>query len=484
MPLEMGEVEQMRAFQEEIARLKKVNEALMNRVEHSTDVAGSSYALFESNLLLQNKLKEHTGKLVEMNHALQREIREHKHTEKALRESEQRFRGIVENANDIIYVLAITGTFVYISPNSKNVLGYAESENLGRSFEPLIHPDDLKKCRAFLQKVIETGEKQSGIEYRIKHRDGKWRWHTTSASVLKDDTGEVCYFIGIAHDITENKTVVTQLERAYRNLREAQTQVVQSQKMAALGRLVAGVAHEFNNPVGAVQSANNTLKLAVKKLDKLIDASDPGKAESMQPAASILSIIQNCQQVVEEGMQRVSSIVKRLRTFACLDEAEIQRVDIHENLKDTISILENELKPGISIRTRFAKLPDITCYPAKLNQLFLQLIRNSNQAFERSGEITVSTRILEESVQVVVSDTGRGIPEKNLNKIFDPGFTTWGVGVGVGLGLSICYQIVQEHHGKVEVESQVGKGSTFTVSLPLDLEKRLTSMAPLPRNGA
>jgi PAS domain S-box-containing protein len=177
----------------------------------------------------------------------------------ALRESEERFRSYVEKANDIIYALTPEGKFSYVSPNWTEILGHDVTEVQGKSFIPFMHPDDLEACSDFFQKVMIHGQKQSGIEYRVKHKNGKWRWHTSSASPLKDDKGNVLSFIGVAHDITQMKEVMDDLEKTNQDLKETQAQLVQSEKMASLGSLVAGIAHEINTPIGAVSSMYDTL---------------------------------------------------------------------------------------------------------------------------------------------------------------------------------------------------------------------------------
>jgi len=398
---------------------------------------------------------------------------ERKKIDLALRESEERFRSYVEEANDIIYALKPDGTFSYVSPNWKEILGHDVSEVEGKSFAPFVHPDDLAGCEEFFKNVVIHGQKQGGVEYRVKHKNGQWRWHRSSASPLKDDQGNVLSFIGVAHDITKMKEMMQDLEMSNRNLKETQSQLVQSEKMASLGLLVAGIAHEINTPIGAVSSMYDTLSRALDKLKRLLDSKFPSEQEQLPELQSTFRIIKDANHVIRSGTERVSTIVKRLKSFARLDEAELKTVDIHESLEDSLSLVQHEIKHDITIIKQFGKFPPISCFPGQLNQVFLNLLINGRHAIKEKGTIRIKTYARDSKVYIEFEDNGVGIPKEHVKKIFDPGFTTKGRGVGTGLGLSICYQIIQDHRGEILVESEVGKGTTFTIVLPTDLEEIL-----------
>jgi PAS domain S-box-containing protein len=398
---------------------------------------------------------------------------EHRMDEMALRESEERFRNLVENANDIIYSLSLDGKFSYVSPNLQDILGYDVSEFVGSHFDLFIHPEDMPACFDFFRKVIETGEKQSGLEYRIKHKNGVWHWHTSNASALKGKDDRVLHYIGISRDITDKKKVLDDLEQANRHLIEAQTQLVQSEKMAALGMLVAGIAHEINTPIGAIHSMHDTLERAVEKLKDALQKRLAKEFEEHRELYSPLKVIEDATKVIDSGSARVTNIVRRLRSFARLDEAELKTVDIHEGLEDTLTIVHHEIKHNITVIKNYGQLPPVACYPGRLNQVFLNILINAKQAIQGKGEISITTYQTDNKVHIEFKDTGKGIAKEHLSKIFDPGFTTKGVGIGTGLGLSICYQIMQDHKGEILVESEVGKGSTFTVVFPSNLDELL-----------
>ncbi len=259
------------------------------------------------------------------------EITGRKKAERALSDSERKFRSLVENANDLIYMLTPDGIMSYVSPNWPEILGQEVSEVLGKSFAPLIHPDDRQACFDFLASVVETGEKQSGIEYRVRHKDGSWRWHTSNASCLKDADGKVEWFLGIARDITEKKEAQRALEEALRELRTTQAQLVQAEKMAAISNLVAGIAHEFNSPIGAINSVQSTLATAVARLEKeLRDPEARGRKTNEDGIQTTLDVISDADRVIATGTGRIAEIVRRLRGFARLDEAELKRADLHE----------------------------------------------------------------------------------------------------------------------------------------------------------
>ncbi|MFQ5708475.1 MAG: ATP-binding protein [bacterium] len=251
------------------------------------------------------------------------------------------------------------------------------------------------------------------------------------------------------------------LEKTNKELKDAQLQLIRSEKMASLGQLVAGVAHEINTPLGSITSNTHTF---LKGLDKL----RLGLRGVKCPAEikESVKLLQELSKVTRTASERITRIVRTLRNFARLDEEEYKIVDIHEGIDSTLSLLGHLCHSRVEIVKDYGSLPLLRCYASQLNQVFMNLLVNAIQAIDGKGQVKIRTFHDEENIYVEISDTGQGIPPKNLHKIFDPGFTTKGVGVGTGLGLSITYKIVEAHQGRIDVRSEVGKGTTFTVCLP------------------
>jgi two-component system NtrC family sensor kinase len=319
-------------------------------------------------------------------------------------------------------------------------------------------------------RTLKSGQRESGFEFRMKHKDGSFRWFISNFSATLDEKGNVMEITGVAHDITEMKKILDNLASANKTLRETQSQLVQSEKMAALGSLVAGIAHEINTPIGAVSSMHDTLFRTLERLKSIIESKFHKKYEQLPGLKSTFKIIDDSNKVVRSGTERVINIVRRLKSFARLDEAELKTVDIHEGLEDTLILIHHELKHNITIVKNFGDVPPLSCFPGQLNQVFLNLLINSRQAIKGKGTISIATLVKNNKAHIVIKDDGVGIPKEKLRRIFDPGFTTKGRGVGAGLGLSISYQIIKDHRGEIKVESVLGKGAAFTIVLPLDLE--------------
>ena len=283
-------------------------------------------------------------------------------------------------------------------------------------------------------------------------------------------------------EAARRKEMVAQLEIANRELKDTQAQLVQSEKMASLGQLVAGIAHEINTPVGAIRSVHDSLSRATVRLKEALHTQDPALMEGNLRVKASLKVIDDATGVIESGSGRVAKIVRRLKSFARLDEAELLVADVHEGLDDTLVLLHHELKRDVRVHRDYGEVPPFPCFPSQLNQVFLNLLVNARQAIDGPGQIFVTTRVVDGYAHVSIRDTGAGIPAEHLSKIFDPGFTTKGVKVGTGLGLSICYRIVRDHQGELRVQSEQGKGATFTVVLPLNLDERLGS-GPGPKDS-
>lgn len=258
----------------------------------------------------------------------------------------------------------------------------------------------------------------------------------------------------------KNEELIT----AYDELKDAQMQLLRSEKMASLGMLVAGIAHEINTPLAAINSNTDMFIRSFEKLRIKLGSPDGDPRDAL----TTICVMENLANVNLTACQRLDGIVKTLKNFARLDEEDFKLVDIQEGLDSTLELTAHLNRNRIKVIKEYGDIPKIRCYANQLNQVFMNLIVNACQAIDRNGTLTIRTRASVSQVHVEISDTGSGIDPKHLSKIFDPGFTTKGVGVGTGLGLSISYKIMQEHAGSIDVESKKGKGTTFTVNIPIE----------------
>ena len=247
----------------------------------------------------------------------------------------------------------------------------------------------------------------------------------------------------------KNIQTVKELKSAMKELKETQIQLINSEKMASLGQLVAGVAHEINTPVASIKSNNGI----VAKLLGSIDDVD------------LKEMLSDINEIDKEAVNRISNIVTSLKKFVRLDEAELQEADINKELDLTLELIRHETKNRIEIVRNYGEIPAIKCFPNMLNQVFTNILINACQAIEGKGKIIITTEYRDKKLVVKIKDNGKGIPQNQLSKIFSAGFTTKGVGVGTGLGLAICTKIIEKHKGEITVNSEIGKGSEFVITI-------------------
>ena len=287
-----------------------------------------------------------------------------------------------------------------------------------------------------------------------------------------------------ANRIVELSTLNATMQRMNEMLEETQDQLVQSEKMASIGQIAAGVAHEINNPIGFVLSNLGTLDSYLTSLFGLLDAyieteaptsasqqASLGRARALRESVNFDFLRGDIVALLAEsrdGIMRVKHIVQDLKDFSRGGTDEVwEVVNLHDALDRTLNIVRNEIKYKARIETHYGSLPNVECLPSRLHQVFLNLIVNAGHAIEANGTMTISTGTSGSEIWIRFEDTGCGIPKQHLNRIFEPFFTTKPVGQGTGLGLSVSYSIVQRHGGSIDVESEVGRGSRFTIHLPL-----------------
>ena len=280
--------------------------------------------------------------------------------------------------------------------------------------------------------------------------------------------GTIHYFV---HQVGKEQATVKEknaaLESTLNHLKEMQHQLILNEKMASLGKLAAGVAHEINNPIGAVRSAADVCGRCLKKVAELVSTRATTKeiTDDMQYQKS-LQIVEDNSEVIAQATDRIATIVSNLKDFARLDEAEFQDADIHAGLDSTLTLMQHEIGSGIEIVRDYGEIPSIPCYPNQLNQVFMSILSKAVDSVDGSGVITIRTYVVSDQVCVAIRDNGRGIPNQEVGNLFDLDFSTTATRVSMDTSLPSAYNIVKSHEGDLRVASNGMEGTEFTISLP------------------
>jgi PAS domain S-box-containing protein len=392
------------------------------------------------------------------------DITERKRAKEKLAESEDRFRAMAEFTSDWIWEVDENAGYTYASPKVEDLLGYSPDEILGKTPFDLMPPDEAERIAKEFGLAAEARTPFADLVNTNLHKDGHPVVLETSGVPIFDAAGTFRGYRGIDRDITERKA--------------AEAQLIRYEKMAALGQLLAGVAHEINNPVNFIYGNMSLIDEACTDMQKLTEelvgpAISPALREKLEGALGtpdlaeffndLKVVVRDC----NEGARRVKQIVQSLRSFAHPERGRRVSTDVCEGLDNTLTLLAHELGESIRVERHFGEMPAVIADPAQFNQVFLNLLLNAAQAIEGKGIVRIETEHDGDDVVIRITDTGCGIPSALQERIFEPFFTTKEIGRGTGLGLSICYSIVEAHGGTIDVESEPGRGSTFTVRLPV-----------------
>ncbi|MBW4435944.1 MAG: PAS domain-containing protein [Pleurocapsa minor GSE-CHR-MK-17-07R] len=380
----------------------------------------------------------------------------------------------------------------YINQAFAHITGYDVDAVLGRNCRFLQGEDRLQPELDVLREALNAG-RSCRVTLRNYRRDGTLFINELSMSPIYGRDGQLTHFVGIQNDVTElhqarqaliQKQIV--LESTVRELRETQMMLVHAERMNALGQMVAGIAHEINNPLSFVtsnlHSLNDILRnvfSAYDELESLVRQSPypetKQRAGDLRVQSEIDYAVSDIDDLVRasiEGLQRMKGIVQGLRTFARLDEAEFKVASIRECVTSALMIAGGELGGRITVNLDIDDVPPIYCCPAELNQVFLNLIVNAAQSMPERGTIDILAEDSDSRIVISVKDSGLGMPPHVLTNLFTPFFTTKPAGVGVGLGLAIAHKIITERHkGTIQVQSELGKGTVFQITLPKDIRR-------------
>jgi two-component system, NtrC family, sensor kinase len=432
-------------------------------------------------------------------------------------ESRNKLRIVLDSLREEIVSLDREMRVVSVNKSFARNLQRTPEELIGKEYsdDMLCHCDFLgdQGIRSLIADAFGTAAGQK-TRFTSSNMHGNPVYRQIRCMPIQDEGGDVFQVVVVSQDITEERHKTeeihnlndqllatsakieaqnSELKNTLKRLEDTQAQMIQSEKMASIGQLAAGVAHEINNPTGFVSSNLKTLLDYQQDLSGLIGKyhefvaglqknGNSGKLpadleqniqelKAYEDDIDIEYVLEDITDLIgdcREGTDRIKKIVLDLKDFAHPGEDKIQTLDINSGLESTLNVVNNELKYKATVQKVFGDIPAIKGYPQQLNQVFMNILVNAAQAIEKKGEIVVRTSLVEDQVEVKFSDTGCGISPENQQKIFDPFFTTKDVGKGTGLGMNIAYNIVKKHHGTIAVDSQVGKGTTFTIRIPVD----------------
>lgn len=409
----------------------------------------------------------------------------------ARKQAEEELRKLsqaVEQSANAIVITDLDGNIDYVNPQFSKITGYSAAEVQGQTPGILNSGEQTKAYYQELWRRIKSGREWHG-EFHNRKKDGSLYWTQATISPIFDAEGKMTHFLGIQEDITARKEV--------EDLRQTQAQLVQNEKMSSLGQLVAGIAHEINNPVSFIYGNIDHARRYIDDLTGLIELYQTHYPEPDEEIAEEIEeielefIIEDIPQMLasmKEGANRIKAIVSSLRTFSNMDKVGIKAVDIHQGIDSILTLLQQRFnatanRPEIQVQKNYGELPLVECYAEQVHQVFMNVIVNGIDALDdrdrtrslaeceqNPSELQIITEMGGDgqSVTIRIIDNGLGIPEKIQPRLFDPFFTTKEVGKGTGLGLSISYKIITEkHRGKIELFSEPGKGTEFVITLPI-----------------
>lgn len=408
---------------------------------------------------------------------ISRDINERKAMEESLRQSEERYRTIMDEMEEWYFESDLKGNLLFFNEAIARILGYEPGTLSGMNFKEIIGPEKAGEVYRQFHQVFVTGQPLRSAPYEFARQDGTVVFAEFSIFPKRDAAGRMTGFRAVGHDITEKK--------------KAQHQRLLTEKMASIGELTAGAAREIADPVFYIKSnlkaigeyLSDVVEIIRQMLvlfqavgvkmpaeeniiyERLVQISDAARHMKLD---FVLDDLDSLVKESQDSVEHIIRIIRDLASYGHQDKDQPRMADLNELLETALNGVWKELKYKAVVTKDYGALPRIPCYPEQIHQVFKNLLANASEAIEEEGEIRIATRVLNGSrVEICIQDTGKGIAEENLSKIFDPFFTTKDARIRTGLGLNVVYSIINRHGGKVNVESAVGSGSIFTITLPV-----------------